>query len=1814
MLRIFLAALAVFSVFSGPVLAQDGPVPERRIAISRNVDFPGHDIRSIFDTSFEACTRACLSDPNCAAFTFNARSNSCFPKTATTERSPFEGALSAIVLPTQARVLANAATRRAELEFLSDWDIENARKQAEDLAKRHYVNDWTAEALLNAAREARAQGNIVNAMKFTGSALTLTDAADQWVDYADLLLSIRTDNRNERRSYRTRALQAAINGFLRAEGAALRATALEVMARALEANERGRDMIPALRLAQELSPREALAEMLDDAIGKYGFRITDHEVDSDAASPRICAVFAEDLVKAGVDYTPYLRLPEPGLNVTHEGRQLCVEGVKHGQRYRLTFRAGLPAASGEKLAHDVTLTQYVRDRSPSVRFPGRAYVLPKTGEAALPVVTVNTDKLELVLRRVSDRNLLRAFQEDYFGRPLSVWETENFEDKVAEEVWRGSGETGMELNQDVTTRLPVGEIIGDLPAGIYALEASVPGADPYEDAAAMQWFVVSDLGLATLSGTEGLHVFVRSLATAEAKEGVTVTLLSTANRVLGEAVTDASGYAHFAVGLTRGTGSAAPALVTAQEGETDIAFLSLTGPAFDLSDRGVEGREPAGPIDLFLTTDRGAYRAGETVHATALTRDAGAEAIADLPITAILTRPDGVEYSRHLSQGGSEGGHVFDLALGGTAPRGTWTLALHADPEAAPLASQNFLVEDFLPERIDFDLSLPQDPIRPTDRPELTLEARYLFGAPAGNLPVEGEVLLAPAETLDAWPGYRFGLHDEEISSRLQVLDQGLRTDAAGRLRTAIAFPEIEASTRPLEARLSVRISEGSGRPVERRLTRRLAPAGALIGLKPRVEGVVPKGTEAGFDVIGIGADEALTPMRVKWTLNRVKTRYQWYQLYGHWNWEPVTTRTRVDGGEAMMEGGRLSLYAPVDWGKYELKVERIDGQYAAASMEFYAGWYAPADATETPDTLELSLDKPAYKPGETATLRIVPRYPGKALVTVMSNHVIAMQPVELTEGENTLQLPVTDEWEAGAYVSATLIRAMDAPAGRNPARALGLSYAQVDLGRHQLSAGFEVAPEAAPRQPLEVALKVEGMQAGETAYATIAAVDVGILNLTGFESPDPSDYYFGQRKLGVGIRDLYGRLIDGMTGAMGKIRSGGDAGAQMRMQAPPPTEELVAYFSGPLTVGADGYARTSFDLPSFNGTVRLMAVAWSKTGVSQAETEVLVRDPVVVTASLPRFLAPGDRSRLLLEIVHATGPAGRMGLDVSGEGVTLDAAAIPSGVTLAEKGKATLSIPVTASETGVQSLRVALTTPAGQVLTKELKLPVQVNDPETTRTSRFTLGAGQSFTFGADVFAGLRPGTGQATLAIGPLARFDTPGLLRALDRYPYGCTEQITSQAMPLLYLSSVAEAMGLASRDKTRERIAQAIDAVLSNQSASGAFGLWRPGSGDFWLDAYVTDFLSRARAEEVDVPQTAFRLAMDNLRNRVNYAPDFDKGGEDIAYALMVLAREGAAAISDLRYYADVKGDAFATPLAKAQLGAALASYGDQTRADAMFALSARQMDAEMAGGEAALWRADYGTARRDAAAVLTLAAEAGSAVVDREPLATYVAGGAQTRSTQEAMWTLMAANALLGRAGEAGFTIDGAPATGPLVRMLEDDAATPVQIRNGSPRDAQLTLTTFGVPAQPEPAGGRDYAIRRSYYTLEGEPVDPSTVAAGTRLVTVLRIDPFTETEARLMVSDPLPAGFEIDNPSLLRSGDIRALDWLEPYDGTNHTEFRQDRFLAALDWGKDKPFTLAYIVRATAPGSYHHPAASVEDMYRPDRRAWGDAGRVTVTE
>ena len=1769
-----------------PLMAQDSAVPPRFATTFSNTDLPGGDLTPVFNTTLEQCHATCLRLDECTAFTFNQRAGACFPKSAPGAATPFEGALSGRISATSQARLRAASSLRRDLGFLGSDDLSAARAQAEGMALRYHANGMSEEALL------QGQGG-GDALTRAGAAVTVSQSPQAWLAYAHATRAQAEAGQGNRWEMNRRAMRAALNAALRAEDTRLRANALAHLADALEAVFRGEEGLAALRLADQLSPGiapERLARMRE----QYGFRMLSHDIEATTAAPRICAMFSEELSPSR-DYAPFVQSRISGLAVEAEGNQLCLSGVEYGKSYTLTLRTGLPAASGDTLANDVPLEVYVRDRSPRVAFPGRGYVLPASGPRALPVETVNADQLDLRLLRVSDRNLVTAIRQGDFARSLGEWDGRRFEDLLAEPVWTGTARVEGALNRTATSRLPLEEA-GPLDPGVYVLRAAVPGTDGYDVAPAMQWFMISDLGVSTLKGNDGLHVVAQRLSDGQPVAGLRVALLARSNRVLGEAVSDAQGHARFADALTRGTGASAPVMVMV-ENDDDMAMLSLDDPEFDLSDRGVEGRPAPGPVDLFLTTDRGAYRAGEVIHVTALARDHRAQALHGLPMIARLMRPDGVEYSRNVSQHERAGGHVFALPLGGDVPRGVWRVDMLSDPDAQPLASQTVLVEDFLPERMDFDLTLTREgPVDLAAPPMLQVAARHLFGAPAAGLTLEGSVTLRTTDRLEGWPGYRFGRHDQRLDPQRRMLERGALTDAAGQVRAPLPLDGLTLEPRPYALTLTTTLMDGASRPVERSLSREVQPAQPVIGIRPAFDDTLPESSEAEFDIVLIGPDGTALAGGLQWEVSKIRTRYQWFSQDGRWSWEPVTDRSRVAEGSIAATGAPARITVPVDWGQFELRVTSDGGGHASASIPFSAGWYAAQTARETPDMLPVSLDASEYAPGDTARLRILPEGEGVALVSVLSDRVIQSQLIEVS-GETVLDLPVTEDWGTGVYVTASLIRPSNA-ADQMPARALGLAHAGIAPGGRALNVVLDTPAEAPPRERLEIALDLPDAPDGP-AYATVAAVDLGVLTLTGFDAPDPMGHFFGQRQLGVAIRDIYGRLIDARAGAMGDVRSGGDAAAPVRA-GPAPSEDLLALFSGPVAL-ENGRAELGFDLPAFNGTVRLMAVVWSDTGVGQASADVLVRDPVVIQPSLPRFMTPGDTSRLRLELSHATGPAGEMALSVEGHGL----GPVPEAVSLDEGGRAVLDIDLAPDQVGDHIYSVALTTPDGRVLTRDLRLSVQHTDPEIARASQFTLAPGAEFTFTSDALDGLRPGTARASLVAGAGAALDVPGLIQRLSGYPYGCTEQIASSIQPLLLASHAVAELGLMSEAEARDRVQQAIDSILSRQGRTGSFGLWGAGGYELWLDAYVTDILLRAEAQGATVPATAMRMALNNLRNEVAMAGQLYGGAAGYAYAFHVLARAGEAAIGDLRYYADTLPDRFDTPLAAAQLGAALAAYGDQRRADAMFT-RARALIGEDEMG----LRADYGTGLRDAAGLLALAVEAGSDAVDRAQLASMVSGrGAVDQlSTQEAAWSLHAAMAMGAEA--QGLTRDGAPVDGNVVALYD---GAPVVIGNLGAREVTVTLSAFGVPDVPVDAGGVGYTIERSLYSVEGGAVDPASLRVGDRVVTVLEVRPDAGVSGgRLMIDDALPAGFEIDNANLLREGDIRALDWLDTHDLAEMTEARADRFLAAVDWTEDRPLRLAYIARAVSPGVFHHPAAKVEDMYRPTNRALGATGQVVI--
>ncbi|MBY0447647.1 MAG: alpha-2-macroglobulin family protein, partial [Hyphomonadaceae bacterium] len=609
-------------------------------------------------------------------------------------------------------------------------------------------------------------------------------------------------------------------------------------------------------------------------------------------------------------------------------------------------------------------------------------------------------------------------------------------------------------------------------------------------------------------------------------------------------------------------------------------------------------------------------------------------------------------------------------------------------------------------------------------------------------------------------------------------------------------------------------------------------------------------------------------------------------------------------------------------------------------------------------------------------------------------------------------------------------------------------------------------------------------------------------------------------------------------------------------------------------------------------------------------------------------------QATLLLDNVE--GMAGEYVATLKGEGAArLESAAFR--VRLASGEQKVLRAPISASRVGIG--RVALTLEGPNGFKVERAYPIEARAPflPLTLVDTEAQAANTTWTATPALFSPFAPGSGEAVVSYSALRGVDAAALLGALERYPYGCTEQIVSVALPLLYADALKAANRTPADAAVRRRLQDAVSTLLDRQSPDGAIGLWRAGdeAASPWLGAYAADFLVRARAAGLIVPQAALDKTLGSLRAVArldDFAPvayDFGvyqwAGSNDsevllrsrsAAYALYVLAKSGKASLGQLRYFADAKLKAEPSPLAKAQIAAGLAHLGDRARALRAFADAEKALGYDNTGD----W---YQTPLRDLAGVLALAAEAG-----QDDLAARLARrlerqsrDPETLSTQEQAAVLAAANAMLKGAGAVAVSVSGGAAQAAPTRLTPATVAGK-SFRNAAQGQLFRTVTRIGAPAAPPPAAEAGFRLDKRFFNMSGDPVDPAGLRQGERVVVVVQGKPEAERTHPALLVDLLPAGLEIE--TVLRPADGRldssydgsirsgAFGWIGAITPARVAEARDDRFVAAADIRDAADFTFAYVARAVSPGSYALPGAQIEDMYRPGVFGRSAPGRLVI--
>ena len=1555
-----------------------------------------------------------------------------------------------------------------------------------------------------------------------------------------------------------------------------------------------------------------------------------YSVETAGAQPEVCLVFSQPpLADGSVRYEDYIRfrgVNAIALRVDAPNNQICAGGLGYGRSLQVELRAGLPAAGGFRLPEAQTTTVELRDRSPLLAF-GNGMLLARENSDGIPIYTVNVDRVRIKVFRAGERMLTQLDRDVVERRKIYAWDQRDIAENLAAEVWSGEMAVRGQRNENVSTLFSLRRAVAERKPGAYLIVASDaaersgrPDEEWRSSPRSSQWVIDSDIGLTTFRGSGGLEVVARSLATAKPLGGVTVTLVSRGNEELAKTTTGDEGRASFAAGLLRGPGAAAPVAVMAFR-QDDFTWLDLRRPAFDFSDRGIEGRNAPGPVDAFLYTERGIYRPGETVHLVALLRSSDGQAIPETPVTLVFKRPDGAEYRRVVAARQASGAVHAPIALGASVPRGQWSALAYLDLGKDSVGRIEFAVEDFVPQRLRVALGPgPAAPIGSGETLTLPVQASFLYGAPGAGLEGAGKLrLTGDPKPFPRHLGYRFGRHDETFKDSLLPVAVA-PTDEQGRT-TAVARVVVPgAPTQPLKAMVRVDMFEPGGRVTPGETSVPVRPRPLYIGLRPHFQGeVVTEGAEAAFDVIVVDTQgESAVAPALTYEIAREHTEYQWFRRDNHWQWQRLAEfRLLRTGRLAATASAPAQLRERLGSGAYRLIVHDT-ASGTSSSTSFRVGWYGGSGDADRPDRLDVAADKSMYQPGETARLRIRGVAAGEVMIAVATDRVLSLQQLSVGADGATIDVPVTAAWGAGAYVLVTQYRPLTDRESRVPVRAVGVAWLGIDSATRALTVAMTVPDRVLPRRELAVPVQVKG--GGAAVHLTLAAVDEGILQLTRFQTPDPLRYFFGKRRLGLDMRDDYGRLIDAQ-GVVGEIRSGGDAIGGRGLDAVP--TRTVALFSGLVETDQAGQATVRLAIPDFQGELRLMAVAVDARHVGGAEAKLIVRDAVVSDATLPRFLAPGDRSRLALSLHNLEGRAGDYRATVQASGPVQLAGDGDLRVALASAERKLLEVPLVATGIGVATLSLTLTGPDGFRVARAWPLQVRPAQLPETREDVALLQPGEQFRVDSGLLQGLVPGNAAVSINAASWRGIDVASQLRWLDRYPYGCLEQTTSRAFPLLYFNDLALFNRQTGDTGIAQRLQDAVDRVLDMQRIDGGFGWWGLNSDDAdpWIGVFALDFLHQAAAKNYVVSESALQRG-DAWLHRLTAAENrVDAGAR--AYAWLLLARRGAASLSDVRYFFDTTRGQTMQGVAQGQLGTALGLLGDRSRATAAFERSVTSLGTTASGY--------YRTALTDLAGLIAVSVEAGQTGLLPALLNRYGAAARppESSTTLEKALTVLAAYELARNRAAVTVSVNGEQRTGDPVQLAPNDTALAqgITIRNDGGGPIWRTVSVEGVPSDPLPANEQGLRIVRSIRTLGGDDANIEELKQNDRIIVGIQVRRTTADAADIVLSQLLPAGLEIE--AILRGVDDYNKADASPYERflgklsrPAVQEARDDRYVAAFRFAPERhsdgresdrqTLNVAFIVRAVTPGDYALPAAVAEDMYRPAVRARTAMGRAAV--
>lgn len=1533
-------------------------------------------------------------------------------------------------------------------------------------------------------------------------------------------------------------------------------------------------------------------------------------------------------------------------------QELTFNNLEPNRKLVLTIDAGLRGVNGKSIPLEYVARLTTKDLKPMLGFASRGSLLPVRLAEGLPVVTLNVQQATVEFFKIHDDKLPQFFSQWGRGGSLQYWNSEELL-AMADLAYTGGFKLNADKNRRETVMLPISGIKQLQKPGVYFAVLRQSGAYKYSFPATV--FTISDIGVSAhrYKSSDNLTVFTQSLETGKPIIGVDIKVLDSKGNVIEDAATNTKGYAELA------NISDADIVLAAHNGQTTM--LRLKTSALDLSEFTVTGPEDAA-FQFFIFGPRDLYRPGETVLFNGLLRDKDGNQVKDMPVNVEVRSPDGTVVRSFVWKATQQGFYQYQLKVSSDAKTGRWSFLVKIGDKK--VEDYNFNVEDFLPERLALELKASEEPLAPADNMYVGVNGRYLYGAPASGNLLSGQVYVRPLrEGIAKLPGYYFGdLNEKYLSQNIDFSEFPLDKDGKGTIQLDSQWKEVKS---PLQLIVQASLQESGGRPIVRRVVQSVWPAKQLVGIRPLFKDKeVDYDTTVEFEVLLADAQgDKLAAKDLKVRFIRERRDYYWYYSDSD-GWDSNYNQKDLMMDEqqiSIAKGTTAKLTYPVEWGYYRLEVEN-PATGLVSNYQFRAG-YSWQENTEEggavrPDQVKVALDKPAYKDGDKAKITITPPAAGNGYLMIESSDgLLWWQAIDVPATGKTFEIPIDSKWQRhDLYISTLIVRPGDRKVGATPKRAVGLLHLPLDRQERKVSLELVAPEKMGPSQNLVVKVKAKDSQGNPIKNATVlvAAVDVGILNITNYKTPDPFAGIFGRKAYGADQLDVYGQLIETGQGRIGSLSFGGDAALAKGGKKPDTNVMIVALQSKPVKVNENGEAEVSLAIPDFNGELRLMGQAWTDNAFGMSEAKTVVAAPIIAELSTPRFLAGGDSSTLALDITNLTEKPQKLSVNLTSEGFVTLVNSKPQEVTVAKGERKTLTIPVKALSgmgVGKVTVTVAGITVEGKAapdIKRTWSIGTRPAYPANLETFQNVLES-SPWNIPTAVLSGTEMDGREGLVQLTSQPPLNLSKQIQSLRAYPYGCAEQTTSGLYPSLYSSTELLKRLSVTTDQTDEQRRNAIEIgigrLLGMQRHNGSFGLWSNDSEEgYWLSIYVTDFLLRARERGFSVPEEPLQNAVKRILNYVQNNNSIDPYYTDNvtatrfaaqAYAGYVLARSKQAPLGALRALYDRRSQA-PSGLSLVQLSAALKLMGDNTRAEqALKEGLVKTRD----NSRSYWWIGDYGSEVRDNALILALLQEhqMGSADTVYNRMFTLSQDIANKRwlSTQERNAIFLAGYRVLltpEKAWQAEVEVAGNKYTvtdkQPSIKLSDEEMRkiTTLKVVNKT-TDVPLyqTVNVTGYPSQAPRATTNDgLSISKQYLDLNGRVLNLANVRSGDLVIVRIKLATKQRITDALLV-DLLPAGLELENQNLaqasasLKDAADTIKESLKSMQSARiaHQEFRDDRYVIQLDLGynySNQTTDILYLARAVTPGEYRVPPAVVESMYRPNWQATSDAPALLIVK